>query len=160
MKKILILGLFVFSFGLISCANNTAENKDDKAKVETTKPEAGKPEFLTYDSFIEKIWDFKANPNEFVYKGKEPAIIDFYADWCGPCKRIAPIMEKIAKDYEGKVKVYKINTDQQKELARVFNITSIPLVIFIPKEGDPMQQIGALPEAEYYKIVKEKLLGE
>ena len=87
-----------------------------------------------------------------------PAVIDFYADWCGPCRRVAPIMEKLAEEYEGRLVVYKINVDQEKELATAFQAKSIPMVLFIPLEGQPMKQVGAMPEESYRKIVEEHLL--
>ena len=113
---------------------------------------------LTYKEFLKKVWNFEKDPNTFNYKGKLPAIVDFYADWCGPCRRVAPIMEKLAEEYDGKLLVYKVNTDQERELATAFNIKSIPMVLFIPMEGQPMMQVGAMQEAEYKKVVEEQLL--
>jgi len=86
------------------------------------------------------------------------AVIDFYADWCGPCRRVAPIMEKLAEEYEGQLVVYKINVDQEKDLAEAFQVKSIPMVLFIPLEGKPMMQVGAMQEAEYKKVVEEQLI--
>ncbi|MFA8300118.1 MAG: thioredoxin [Hyphomicrobiales bacterium] len=160
-RKVFFIGTFILSFVIASCGNSNKANEVKETKSENSSvPEAGKPEYLTYNTFIDKVWDFENSPKEWKYKGKLPAIIDFYADWCGPCKRIAPIMEKIAKEYEGKLVVYKIDTDKQKELASVFQIQSLPSVLFVPVDGQPMMQIGALPEAEYYKVVKEQLLKE
>ena len=87
-----------------------------------------------------------------------PAIIDFYADWCGPCRRVAPIMEKLAEEYDGRVLVYKINVDKEQDLASAFQVRSIPMVLFIPMEGQPMKQVGAMAEQEYRKIIEEQLL--
>ncbi|MFA8450921.1 MAG: thioredoxin family protein [Bacteroidales bacterium] len=159
MKKILIAGLLFFSMGLISCANSTESKNENKNESTEQGTIEGKPVQLTYNSFIENVWDFNKNPNEFVFKGSKPAIIDFYADWCGPCKRIAPILEKIAADNKDDLIVYKVNVDEQKELSKVFNIRNIPVVVFIPLKGEPMQQIGALSEQEYNDLVKEKLLN-
>ena len=122
------------------------------------KIEASKVKHLTYKEFLKNIWNFENNPNTFIYKGKLPAVIDFYADWCGPCRRVAPIMEKLAEEYDGKLLVYKVNVDQEKELANAFNITSIPMVLFIPLEGQPKMQVGALPEEGYRKVIVEQLL--
>jgi thioredoxin len=107
---------------------------------------------------LSKVWNFKSNPNTFEYKGKLPAVIDFYADWCGPCRRVAPIMEKMAEEYDGKLLVYKVNVDQEKELSAAFNVKSIPMVLFIPMEGQPMMQVGALPEEGYKQVIEEQLL--
>ncbi len=88
-----------------------------------------------------------------------PSVIDFYADWCAPCRKIAPIMEKLAKEYDGQLKVYKIDVDVERKLAGVFQVRSIPAVMFTPKTGQPMMQAGALTEEMYVKIVEEELLG-
>ena len=125
-----------------------AQDKKDESKVKQ----------LTYKEFLKKVWNFENNPNTFVYKGKLPAVIDFYADWCGPCRRVAPIMEKLAEEYDGKLLVYKVNVDQEKELSAAFQVKSIPMVLFIPMEGQPMMQVGALPEEGYKKVVVEQLL--
>lgn len=122
------------------------------------KKAESKVKHLTYKEFLSKVWNFENNPNTFIYKGKLPAIIDFYADWCGPCRRVAPIMEKLAEEYDGKLLVYKINVDQEKELAAAFQAKSIPMVLFIPLEGQPMMQVGALPEEGYRKVVVEQLV--
>ena len=113
---------------------------------------------LTYNEFLKKVWNFENNPNTFIYKGKLPAVVDFYADWCGPCRRVAPIMEKLAEEYDGRLLVYKVNVDQEKDLASAFQVKSIPMVLFIPLEGQPMMQVGALPEEGYKKVIEEQLL--
>ena len=122
------------------------------------KKEESKVKHLTYNEFLKKVWDFEKDPNTFTYKGKLPAIVDFYADWCVPCRRVAPIMEKLAEEYDGKLLVYKINTEQERDLASAFQIKSIPTVLFIPMEGQPMMQVGALPEEGYRKVIEEQLL--
>jgi len=118
-----------------------------------------KPEMLTKETFVKKVWDFKANPNELKYLGDKPCMIDFYADWCGPCRRIAPFMEELAKTYAGEIYVYKINTDQQKELAALFQARSIPMVIFIPMKGQAQATRGALPKEQYDQLIQQILLG-
>ena len=159
MKRISLLTLLFSLIFIYSCGSNS-----DKAQVtvadNTTQaaPVNGKPEFLTYETFKEKVWDFEANPNEWIYKGTEPCIIDFYADWCRPCKMIAPIMEELAAEYKGKVKIYKIDTQKERELAAVFQIRSIPAVLFSPMEGRPMIQTGAMPKESYVKVIEEELL--
>ena len=144
MKKTAFITLLVLAFGMTVNAQN--EKQESKVK------------HLTYNEFIKQIWDFEKDPNTFNYKGKLPAIIDFYADWCGPCRRVAPIMEKLAEEYDGKLLVYKVNTDQERGLASAFQVKSIPMVLFIPMEGQPMMHVGALPEEGYRQVVEEQLL--
>ena len=115
-----------------------------------------KPEHLTLETFKEKVFNFETE-KVWNFKGEIPAIIDFYADWCGPCKQIAPIMEELAIEYEGKVKIYKIDTEDQKQLAGVFGIRSIPSILFVPKDGQPQMSTGALPKAEFVKMINEIL---
>jgi thioredoxin len=119
-----------------------------------------KPELLTKDTFLKKVWDFIENPKEFKYLGDKPCMIDFYADWCGPCRRIAPFMDDLSQSYAKDIYVYKINIDQQKELAALFKATNIPLVIFIPMKGQPASAMGAQPKDIYEKYVREILLGK
>ena len=119
-----------------------------------------KPEMLTKETFKEKVWDFEKNPTEFVYKGDKPCIIDFYADWCGPCRRIAPYLEEFMTTYAGQIYVYKINTDQQKELAAMFQARNIPMVLFVTKKGQPQPTVGAYPKEEYQKMIETILLGK
>lgn len=124
----------------------------------TVVAQESKVQHLDYDGFIKKVWDFEKNPSSFVFKGKTPAIVDFYADWCGPCRKVAPIMEKLAKEYDGQLTIYKVNVDQSKDLASVFQVTSIPTVLFIPKEGKPFIQVGAHSEADYRQVIDEQLI--
>ena len=119
-----------------------------------------KPEILTKETFKEKVWDFEKNPTEFVYKGDKPCIIDFYADWCGPCRKIAPYLEEFMTTYAGQIYVYKINTDQQKELAAMFQARNIPMVLFVTKKGQPQPTVGAYPKEEYQKMIETILLGK
>lgn len=141
-----------------ACSSTTGEQTEDKDIKKTTAVKSDAIEFLTYDTFIAKVWDFEKNPQNFVYVGEVPAIIDFYADWCGPCKRIAPIMDKLAKEYDGKLKIYKIDVDKEQKLAGVFQVRSIPSILFIPKTGQPMMQAGALSEETYRQIIDEQLV--
>jgi thioredoxin len=149
MKRILSISLLLTIF-LVAC-----NSSDEKKPEEKVMDNNSLIEHLTYESFKEKVWDFEKNPDEFIFLGKEPAMIDFYADWCKPCKIIAPYMDEIAETYEGKLKVYKIDTQVEKELTKVFGIRGIPAVMFIPMEGQPAQQMGALPKEEYIKRVEE-----
>lgn len=124
----------------------------------TVLAQESKVQHLNRDSFIEKVWDFEKNPKRFVFKGKTPAIVDFYADWCGPCRMIAPIMEKLAKEYDGQLAIYKVNIDQSQDLASIFQVTSIPMVLFITKEGRFFRLVGAHMEADYRQAIDEQLI--
>lgn len=112
---------------------------------------------LTTEDFKQKVFDYE-NEQEWKYKGSLPAIIDFYADWCGPCKMVAPVLETLAKEYEGRLVIYKVNTEKELELASVFGIQSIPTFLFIPVDGDPMMQPGAFPKNVFEQVIEERLL--
>lgn len=140
MRKAIILSF------LLCVAGMTAMAQDNKVQ------------HIDYKGFLNKIWDFEKEPDNFVFKGKTAVIVDFYADWCGPCRRVAPIMEKLANEYEGRLTIYKVNVDQAKDLAAVFQISSIPTVFFIPKQGQPMKQVGAMSEDGYREVIEEQLL--
>ncbi len=111
-------------------------------------------EFLTKESFIEKVFDYE-NSKEWEFKGTKPAIIDFYADWCGPCKMVAPILEELSKEYDGLVDIYKIDTEDQQELAAMFGIRSIPSLLFIPVGDKPQMAVGALPKDSFIKAIED-----
>ncbi len=113
-------------------------------------------EKLDKKAFIEKVFDFE-NEKEWKYRGALPAIIDFYADWCGPCKMVAPILEKLSAEYEGKLLIYKVDTDKEQELAGAFGIQSIPSLLFIPQQGEPQMARGALGREAFDKAIAEIL---
>ena len=113
---------------------------------------------LTTQDFKDKIFNYETE-QDWKYAGTLPAIIDFYADWCGPCKMVAPILEELSKEYEGRLVIYKVNTDIEQELSSVFGIQSIPTILFIDSNGEPMMQPGALPKHAFKKIIEEKLLA-
>ena len=113
---------------------------------------------LTTADFKDKVFDY-VNEQEWKYKGSLPAIIDFYADWCGPCKMVAPILEDLAIEYDDKLVIYKVDTEVEQELSAAFGIQSIPTFLFIPVNGDPMMQPGALPKKVFKKIIEEKLVN-
>ena len=115
-----------------------------------------KLEHLTNETFKEKIFNYEAN-KEWKFEGEAPAIIDFYADWCGPCKTIAPILEELQTEYGEKLNIYKVNTEEQQELSSVFGIQSIPSLLFIPKEGQPQMAMGALPKETFKQAISEVL---
>ena len=112
---------------------------------------------LTSGDFKEKVFNYEAN-KEWKYEGTLPAIIDFYADWCQPCKMVAPVLEELAREYAGQIMVYKVNTEEEQELASVFGIQSIPTLLFIPREGQPQAAMGALPKQTFEKAIKDILL--
>ncbi len=111
-------------------------------------------EHLTRETFLSKVFNYETN-KEWKYEGARPCIIDFYADWCGPCKMVAPILEELAKEYEGKVDIYKVNTEDEQELAAVFGIRSIPSLLFVPLEGQPQMAMGALPKDTFVQAFKD-----
>ncbi len=113
-------------------------------------------EHLTLDTFKEKVFNFE-NSKDWKYEGDKPAIIDFYADWCGPCKIVAPILEELQEEYGDKLTIYKVNTEDQRELSSVFGIQSIPSLLFIPLEGQPQMAMGALPKETFKQAIKEVL---
>jgi len=113
-------------------------------------------EHLTKETFQNKVFDFEKN-KEWKFEGGRPCIIDFYADWCGPCKMVAPILEELATEFEGKMDVYKVNTEEEQELAGAFGIRSIPSFLFVPVEGQPQMAMGALPKETFVKAFKEVL---
>lgn len=109
---------------------------------------------LTKDEFKSKVFDYEKN-REWKYEGELPCIIDFYADWCAPCRIVAPVLEEIAGEYAGKLNVYKVNTEHEQELAAVFGIRSIPSILFVPKEGQPQMAVGALPKQTIEKALQD-----
>ena len=116
-------------------------------------------EYLTKETFLEKVFNYEKN-TEWKFEGTLPCLIDFYADWCGPCKIVAPILEELAKEYDGKINIYKIDTEEQQELAAVFGIRSIPSLLFCPKDGQPQMAMGALPKDTFKKAINDILLKE
>lgn len=142
MKKIfIILAVAILSIG-ISYANNNGE----------------KIVHLTKAEFLKKVMDYENNVNEWKYLGDKPAIIDFYADWCGPCKKLSPILEEIAAEYEGEVIIYKVNVDNERDIATAFGIRSLPTLFFVPKQGNPSVVEGFLPKEELYKAMNATIL--
>ena len=117
---------------------------------------AQKPIHIDEATFKKEVFDYE-NATEWKYLGDKPAIVDFYADWCRPCKQIAPIMEELAEEYEGKIVIYKVNTDKNRNLAAAFGIQSIPSILFIPMEGKPTMGMGAYPKETFEKAIKEIL---
>jgi thioredoxin 1 len=115
-------------------------------------------EHLTQETFIAKVFDYKTN-KDWKFEGNLPCIIDFYADWCGPCKIVAPILEELAEEFKDKITIYKIDTEAEQELSGAFGIRSIPSLLFIPKDGQPQMAVGALPKEAMKNTINEVLLG-
>ncbi|MCD4735532.1 MAG: thioredoxin fold domain-containing protein [Bacteroidales bacterium] len=155
--------LFSLAIGLMIAISFSACNSDNQGTQSETVSESTvsnvKPEHLTTVVFKQKVWDYENFPEQWNFKGEIPVVIDFYADWCKPCKMIAPIMDDLADYYKGRVKFYKVNTDRERELATVFQVRSIPMVLFAPLEGKPVPQTGAMSKEQYIKIIDEFVLG-
>ena len=102
----------------------------------------GGTKMLTKAEFLKSVWNYEKNPKEWIFLGDKPAIIDFYADWCGPCRTASPILEEVSHEFADKINVYKIDTQKEKEVAAVFGVRSIPLFLYIPKSGKPTMMAG------------------
>jgi thioredoxin len=116
-------------------------------------------EHLTKKTFLEKVFNFEEN-KEWKFEGNKPCLIDFYADWCGPCKMVAPILEELAIEYKDKIDIYKVNTEDEQELAAAFNIRSIPSMLFCAMEDIPKMATGAMPKPTIEKIINDELLKQ
>jgi thioredoxin len=155
--KIIIAAILGLTILPISCRTKN-EKKTTIVKEQTNKEEKKmNVKELTLESFKNSIMDYEANPNEWKFKGERPAVIDFYAVWCGPCKATAPILESLAKEYDGQVDFYKVDIDKQQELSTMFDIRSIPTLLFIPKEGKPQMQVGAMDHTQLENAIKSIL---
>ena len=154
MKKVLSLVALVMISVIIYAFNDEGAKVNQESKNEVKDSEVV---VMDKDMFIKDVFDYQTS-QEWKYKGDKPAIIDLYADWCGPCRSTAPIMKSLAKEYAGKIVIYKVNVDKEKELAALFNATSIPLFVFIPMKGEPQLFRGAADKATYKKEIDEFLL--
>lgn len=163
-KKALTFGIVIAAMGLVSMIflkkepvaeiANTENNSIEEKKINNSNMEK-----LTKEAFLEKVFNYEQN-KEWKYEGELPCLIDFYADWCGPCKMVHPILEELSTEYEGKIKIYQIDTEVEQELAAAFGIRSIPSLLFCPTEGQPQMAQGALPKATMKKAINEILLSE
>lgn len=138
----------------------SAQNENQQNEQQSKTTTVMKPIHLTKAEFLKKVVDYEGNPTEWKYLGEKPAIIDFYASWCGPCKRVAPILDELAAEYGDKIDIYKIDTEQEQELAAAFGIRSIPTLLFVPMEGKPQMVQGAIGKADFEKIIQEVLLAK
>ena len=153
------MGLMALAALLMSCsATASTDAKNGEAQTAQAAPSKGEVVVLTRADFLAKVYNYEKNPDQWVYEGDKPCIIDFYADWCGPCKQVAPILRDLAILYKKEIVVYKINVDQEQELAAAFGIQSIPTFLFIPKEGKPKMSMGALPREAFVQQIDEFLL--
>ncbi len=116
-------------------------------------------ELLTKETFLKKVFNYEQN-KEWKFEGDKPCIIDFYADWCGPCKMVAPILEELSDEYKGKVDIYKVDTEAEQELAAAFGIRSIPSMLFVPSDNQPQMSQGALPKHQLEEVMKDVLKVE
>lgn len=165
MEKKLFTVVIVLALALASCINasqktdagNTGINSNQKSKEMTTTT-LKKTIQLSRADFLSKVANFEENPDQWVYLGDKPCIIDFYADWCGPCKIIAPILEELAQEYDGEIYIYKIDTERETQLATEFGIRSIPTLLFCPMGKEPQMAQGALPKDAFKQVIEEVLL--
>src|SRR5574344_2502640 len=153
-NKLFIMIMMIAALFSTSCTSakqkQQTTNKQEAKKMNTTE--------LTLSEFKNKVMDFEKDPDNWNYKGDKPAIIDFYATWCGPCKATAPILDSLAEEYKDKIIVYKVDVDKEQELASMFGIRSIPSLLFIPMKGKPRMQVGAMSRKDMEEIIKTDLL--
>lgn len=158
MKNILLTGLIVKLFFLSSVSLGAPAKVDsDPGKKTSAIANAGSVVYLTEQTFKELVFNYDKN-KEWKYEGDKPAIIDFYADWCAPCRQLSPIVEELAKEYSGKIVVYKVDTEKEKKLAQSIGISALPTLLFIPVKGKPQVSMGALPKTTLVKAINDVLL--
>lgn len=161
MKRILFMFTAMAS-AMTGCSQTSKQKAPEqkattvqKAATDGAETEDGKVNYLTTADFKKKVMDYEKHQQEWVFEGKRPVVIDFYATWCGPCKMMAPVVEECAKEYSGKVDFYKIDVDKEKELAQTFGIQSIPTFLFIPVSGKPIVQMGAMQKEDFENLIKQ-----
>ena len=158
MNKTILFFLALVLAATTACGRGSSNSNPVKEETMATEGN-GKVIHLTKAEFLAKVYNFEKNPEEWKYEGDKPAIVDFYATWCGPCKALAPVLEELAKEYAGKVYIYKIDVDKEEELAGAFGIRSIPTLLWIPQSGKPTVTQGALPKPELKKMIDDTLLN-
>jgi len=149
MKKASFIVIIVAVLIVSSCGNTTDSSSSGVKEGAVIQ--------LTTGMFKKMVWDYTKNQDKFIYTGSKPCIIDFYADWCGPCKKVAPIMEELAKQYEGKLIIYKVNTDEERELSSLFHIQSIPAILYVPKGSQPQMAVGLQQKSAYMEAISNVL---
>ncbi len=160
MKNKALIILLAATIGMVSCNQVGARAQDDTPEVTSNEDKKiDKPVNLNKKAFIEKVMDYE-NASTWEYKGDKPCIIDFWADWCGPCKKAAPVLDELAKEYAGEIYIYKINTDQERELAGAFGIRGIPAFLFVPMEGKPQMTSGVARTQTETKKMFTSLIDE
>ena len=154
--KFIIIG--VLSVIILTACTNTNKQDNQKIKSQTETNMAQKTINLTKAEFLTKVANYEENPEKWEYLGDKPCIIDFYADWCGPCKMVAPILEELAEEYKDEIYIYKVDTEAEQELAAAFGIRSIPSILFCPMGEQPQMAQGALPKDGFKQAIDEILL--
>lgn len=154
--------LIVAAITACGASSSKAEDTNDTNKIdnaiESKKVDKTYTISLTKEEFLKKVVDYRSNPDEWLYIGDKPAIVDFWAEWCVYCRKLAPVLEELAKEYEGQIYIYKVNTEQEKEIASTFGIRSLPTLLFAPIDDTPQVIQGAVPKAELKKMIEEVLL--
>ena len=155
MRSLKSLLMVVVALILVSCSMSAKPEKNETEKVPSAQ---GEVIVFNKADFLSKVYNYEKNQTQWVYEGNKPAIIDFYADWCGPCKKVSPILKELAAQYKDDIVIYKINVDNEKELASAFGIQSIPTLLFIPKTGKPQIAQGALSKEQFVEQIDNFLL--
>mgnify|MGYP003573482887 CR=1 len=159
-EKLTILAITaVLLLGTLPGQARNSSAKDSPGESEAQKGEKATV-MLTKETFLKEVWDYENSPQEWKFKGDKPALIDFYADWCAPCRKAAPVLEEIASEYQGKIDVYKIDTQKERELAAVFQVRGIPAFLYIPLEGKPTMTSGIGRSDEETKQRFEEIINK
>ncbi|MFA5713020.1 MAG: thioredoxin, partial [Bacteroidales bacterium] len=155
-----ILPIVAIVATITACGARSSRGDGESIQDTSQKGKSSLTHTISIDKaqFIDRIFDY-TQKQDWSYKGDKPALVDFYADWCAPCKRLAPILEELAEEYKDKIYIFKVDTEKERELAAAFGIRSIPTLLFIPKGSDPQISAGAPPKEELVKIIETLLLG-
>lgn len=154
LASFLLMGLLLFA----SCSGTHGSKQTAITDTDSTGKEQSAPIHLTRAEFLKKVVDYETSAKEFKYLGDKPAIIDFYADWCGPCKKMAPTLDELSKEYAGKIYIYKVDVDSEQDLAAAFGIQSLPTIWFVPMKGEPQMSVGAMSKEQLKDYIDKVLL--